>query len=230
MKGKARGSRGIWGIVVTGALVFLTMLSVLGCERRKPPRTSFQPTAPTVSTATPSSSAQGETPTETVVTTTAPLVEQAGSATATSVPSPVLTPTTQPTMVAATATASPTFTPLPPTATPVPTPAVIYHTVKTGENLSRIAQLYHTTPAAILAENPSIQDPDHLLIGTVLTITEGDAPAASPIPGTRTHVVQRGETIYTIARKYGVSPQALLQANGISNPNRILVGQVLVIP
>lgn len=44
------------------------------------------------------------------------------------------------------------------------------------------------------------------------------------------HVVQRGDTLYSIARRYGVTVQAVAQANGILNPNLIYVGQQLSIP
>jgi len=44
------------------------------------------------------------------------------------------------------------------------------------------------------------------------------------------HVVQRGENLFRISLKYNVTLQALMQANGISNPNLIYVGQVLRIP
>lgn len=44
------------------------------------------------------------------------------------------------------------------------------------------------------------------------------------------HIVRRGETLSSIARRYGVSVQALAAANGIGNINRIRIGQRLVIP
>jgi LysM repeat protein len=44
------------------------------------------------------------------------------------------------------------------------------------------------------------------------------------------HTVSRGETLASIAAKYGVTVSALLAANNISNPNLIKVGQKLVIP
>jgi lipoprotein-anchoring transpeptidase ErfK/SrfK len=46
----------------------------------------------------------------------------------------------------------------------------------------------------------------------------------------RVHVVQRGETLYSIARRYGVSVQTIASANGIRNANRIYTGQRLRIP
>ncbi len=45
-----------------------------------------------------------------------------------------------------------------------------------------------------------------------------------------THVVKPGETVYCIARGYGVSPAAIIKANLIVHPNWIYPGQKLVIP
>lgn len=47
---------------------------------------------------------------------------------------------------------------------------------------------------------------------------------------TTQHVVQRGENLYGIARQYGVTVFSIAQANNITNPNLIYVGQVLNIP
>jgi LysM repeat protein len=44
------------------------------------------------------------------------------------------------------------------------------------------------------------------------------------------HIVQRGENLFRIALRYGVSLNALAQANGIVNTRRVYVGQRLVIP
>lgn len=46
----------------------------------------------------------------------------------------------------------------------------------------------------------------------------------------RTHTVASGETLSAIARQYGVTVTELAAANGITNPDRIFVGQVLTIP
>ncbi|MBI4673634.1 MAG: LysM peptidoglycan-binding domain-containing protein [Chloroflexi bacterium] len=45
-----------------------------------------------------------------------------------------------------------------------------------------------------------------------------------------THIVAYGETLYSIARKYGVSPQALASANGITTQSWVYAGQRLKIP
>jgi hypothetical protein len=48
--------------------------------------------------------------------------------------------------------------------------------------------------------------------------------------GAGTHTVAPGETIYSIAAFYGVSAEMLANANGLTNPNQIFVGQVLYLP
>ncbi|ANB60739.1 glycoside hydrolase family 18 protein [Anoxybacteroides amylolyticum] len=44
------------------------------------------------------------------------------------------------------------------------------------------------------------------------------------------HVIQRGQTIFGIAQAYNTTPQAIVTANNIPNPNALIVGQALVIP
>lgn len=44
------------------------------------------------------------------------------------------------------------------------------------------------------------------------------------------HVIESGESLYTIARRYNVTAQAIIQANGFSSPDKIFVGQKIVIP
>ena len=45
-----------------------------------------------------------------------------------------------------------------------------------------------------------------------------------------TYIVQRGDTLFRIALRYGIEMESLAQANQITNASRILVGQTLVIP
>ncbi|MCL2494495.1 MAG: glycosyl hydrolase family 18 protein [Oscillospiraceae bacterium] len=44
------------------------------------------------------------------------------------------------------------------------------------------------------------------------------------------HTVRSGDTVFRIANQYGVPMQALAVANGLADPDRIIVGQALVIP
>src|ERR1043165_2304932 len=66
------------------------------------------------------------------------------------------------------------------------------------------------------------------LLAIVFAITS--SVFAQPNPGETTHVVQRGENLYRISLKYGVTIAAIAQRNGITNYNLIFTGQTLIIP
>ena len=71
-----------------------------------------------------------------------------------------------------------------------------------------------------------------LAIALVLLLLTTAAASARPSEYTVicNHVVQSGETMYCIARAYGVHPWAIAAYNGIMSPNLIYPGQVLAIP
>ena len=56
------------------------------------------------------------------------------------------------------------------------------------------------------------------------------APAAT---GQQTHVVQRGDTLWSVSRRFygnGNRWREIAQANGITNERRLIIGQTLIIP
>jgi LysM repeat protein len=56
------------------------------------------------------------------------------------------------------------------------------------------------------------------------------APAAKLDPKAKTHVVQKGDTLFGISRKYGVPADQLMKANKLGPKDAIKPGQQLVIP
>ncbi|MEE9616027.1 MAG: LysM peptidoglycan-binding domain-containing protein [Anaerolineae bacterium] len=71
------------------------------------------------------------------------------------------------------------------------------------------------------------------LLGILLAWTllaPAPAHAAELNEGSVIHVVGWGETLFSIAGRYGVSVDAICAANGIADPTRIYAGQRLVIP
>jgi lipoprotein-anchoring transpeptidase ErfK/SrfK len=66
--------------------------------------------------------------------------------------------------------------------------------------------------------------------GQRLVIPTGGRAASPTASSSGVHVVQRGENLFRIALRYGMTHRVLAAANGIANPNRIYVGQRLVIP
>ena len=44
------------------------------------------------------------------------------------------------------------------------------------------------------------------------------------------YTVKKGDDVYAIARRFGVTPAAIITANDLANPNKIKVGQTLKVP
>jgi spore germination protein len=44
------------------------------------------------------------------------------------------------------------------------------------------------------------------------------------------YTIKQGDSIYSIARRYGVTPQSIIAGNGLENTERLMIGQALVIP
>jgi LysM repeat protein len=65
-----------------------------------------------------------------------------------------------------------------------------------------------------------------LLAITLLAVPAGALAA----PDTGSYIVQRGDTLASIAARSGVPMASLARVNGIRNPNLIYVGQILVVP
>ena len=143
-----------------------------------------------------------------------------------------------------------------PTATPTTSQHGFWYTVHAGDWLSAIAIRFHTSVNAIVQAN-HIQNPNwiyvgqHLWIpgqngattpspaptstptGTVLpTATPTATPTPNPTPtsGGFWYTVSAGDWLSSIAARFGVTVAAIVQANHLSDPNHIVVGQRLWIP
>ena len=104
----------------------------------------------------------------------------------------------------------------------------IIYTVQRGNTLSEIAQEYNVTVNHIVELN-NIQNPNLIYPGQKLRITESDVQSLNPITQNSTYTVKRGDTLSSIARRYGVSVDYLVRINNIQNPNIIYTGQLLQI-
>jgi membrane-bound lytic murein transglycosylase D len=134
-----------------------------------------------------------------------------------------------------------------------PEPKVTTHRVRRGESLSSIARRYDVALTDMRAANNlhgSVIQPGQTLVipvgspsgsGVVQLaearpeisaqlpenqLAERAAPAAKP----RIHIVKSGDTLYGVARRYGVTIPDLAAANDMSNQSHLTIGARLEIP
>lgn len=106
----------------------------------------------------------------------------------------------------------------------------IYYTVKRGDTLNAIASQYGTTVQEIAQIN-GIQNVNLIYPGQVLKITTNSSNHGSETnsTGKTYYTIKRGDTLWEISRKYGVSVQNIVSWNNIQNPNLIYPGQRLIL-
>lgn len=116
-----------------------------------------------------------------------------------------------------------------------------HHTVRRGETLSKIASGYRTTVDTIVQAN-HLTSRHRLRVGQELLIPQGhaggaglpklalesDSPRASSSSRTAVHTVRRGDTLSTIAQRYGTSTGQIRRMNKVGR--HIYPGQRLTVP
>ena len=111
------------------------------------------------------------------------------------------------------------------------------HTIRSGDTLLALALHYGVKVEQILSANPGIQE-RYLRIGNRLLIPalreagpyERPAAAREALSFTGTHLVKKGETLWSIALAYDVDPEALAEANGMALQDILREGRTLKTP
>jgi len=166
-------------------------------------------------------------------TTTPTATVPTATSTSTATPTPTATPTSTPTGTVTPPTPTPTGTATPtPTATTVPGTTTTY-VVVTGDTLYSIALHFGVSINDLMAAN-GIINPNYIQVGQTLIIpnpswTPTPTPTGSPPPTPTTYVVKAGDTLWSLARRFGTTVEAIARDNNIVNPHRIYVGQTLII-
>lgn len=101
----------------------------------------------------------------------------------------------------------------------------VYHRIMQGETLYALCNRYNLLQEKIIEVNPSI-DWNALQIGQVVAIPKAKQQTVSY----RTHQVQKKETLYSIARQYGVSVDEIKRANPSVDTNNLPKDAILRIP
>jgi len=117
-------------------------------------------------------------------------------------------------------------------AEPTPGPLVVVHTVQSGETLSSIAIRYSVTVEEIQQTNgltgALIRADDELVIPVPQVVSENSEQPS--VPAIFRYTVQPGDTIVSIAVRFGATVEGILSANGISASDFIRPEQILRIP
>jgi len=121
---------------------------------------------------------------------------------------------------------------------------VFKYEVQRGDTLNAVARKYGLTVKELLEAN-AIDDADRIYPGQKLVIPgymlpgpELETEAAGGVPARSApavsdqfvYTVAGGDTLNTIAKRYGTTVRELIEANNLADPQRIHVGQKLVIP
>jgi spore coat assembly protein SafA len=137
-------------------------------------------------------------------------------------------------------TVPPAPCPSPRTTMPGPAPAPVIppvaecpggqiYRVVCGDTMFKIAQRFGVDLDTLIQANPQISDPNWIYPGQEICIPGAGAPP--PCGDGVTYTVKAGDTLFNIARQYGVMLSDLIAANPqISDPDRIFPGQVICIP
>ena len=105
----------------------------------------------------------------------------------------------------------------------------IVYTVKRGDTVSKIAMAYGVTVNHIVEIN-DIQNANLIYPGEKIRITESRSNQLNEMGDPNldvTYVVRKGDTLWGISRRFGVSVDYLVTKNGIRDRNLIYVGEII---
>ena len=109
----------------------------------------------------------------------------------------------------------------------------IVHIIEKGDTLYALSKKYNTPIDSILKKN-NLSDPSKIKIGQKIIIpvenSAKDDKKTKTNSDTLTHVVQKGDTLYALAKKFGIKFSDLLKLNGINEKTPLKIGQILKIP
>ena len=115
--------------------------------------------------------------------------------------------------------------------------------VKKGDTLYSISRKYQITVPELRAAN-NLSENDVLKVGVKLVIPSADIENAAALSAAKTtetkpnvssksatsYIVQKGDTLYGIARKYNIKLNELLSLNNLDNSSTIKIGQKILVP
>jgi murein DD-endopeptidase MepM/ murein hydrolase activator NlpD len=113
--------------------------------------------------------------------------------------------------------------------------------IRKGDTLRSLAKRYGTTPRALMAAN-GIKHPGDLAVGAPITVPgapaaltrrERRAEAAAEtheVRAPKTYRAHRGDTIYSIGRRFKISPRTIEALNGFTQKTHLTTGELVRLP
>lgn len=96
---------------------------------------------------------------------------------------------------------------------------------KSGDTLQKVATAFQTTVGAMISVNPDID------FSTIRPDTQICIPTRRlTCPDADLYVIKKGDTLWDIAREYGVSVNTLMELNPYVEPTRLAIGQYICVP
>lgn len=105
-----------------------------------------------------------------------------------------------------------------------------YYIVEKGDNLYSIARKYNTTVDEL--KNLNNLGTNNLSVGQVLKVSTDNSEASNPnedLIDTSVYTVVKGDSLYSIAKKYNTTVDELKNLNNLSS-NLLSIGQILRVP
>ena len=107
-----------------------------------------------------------------------------------------------------------------------------FHEVQKGETLYSISRKYGISVGELCSEN-NLSTSAVIKTGQKLKIptqNSSETKNTQKVEKTDTYIVKKGDTLYGIAKRFGISVETLTILNKMSGSNTIKVGQVLTVP
>lgn len=105
-----------------------------------------------------------------------------------------------------------------------PKAKVILYQIKKGDTLGKIANQYKVSINDLKKWN-NLKSKGTILLGEKLKIYLNQ-----PAPATLTYTVKKGDTLYSLAKKFNTTIQTILTFNNLESGNHLLVGKTIFIP
>ncbi len=103
------------------------------------------------------------------------------------------------------------------------------YTIQPGDTLIEIARRFGYTLDALISINPGV-NPNNLRVGEEICLPPSPGGGPFPCYGGSIYRIKPGDTLFSIARQYGVTLEQIITANPQLDANNLIIGDPVCIP